>query len=230
MFHHLYYLRSMKNETGRRVLLVGATGLTGSYLLNYLLNDSRINEVIVLARKERMQTHTKLKWRVVNLLEPSTWQSYLENIQDVYCCIGTTAKKSPNNKVYESIDLGIPVALAEACQNNGVEAFAVISAMAADANSRLFYNKLKGRMEDKVKLFKIPRIYIFRPAIILGDRKEFRLGERIAAFITKLFSFLIPANYKSVKAEKIAEVMHHFVSNRTDKGLYIISSKDIYEF
>jgi len=194
------------------------------------LNDDRINEVVVLARKERMQAHPKLKWRVVNLLEPLSWGSYLDNIQDVYCCIGTTASKTPNNKVYESIDFGIPVSLAKESESKGVEAFAVISAMGADANSRIFYNKLKGRMEDNVKLFKIPRIYIFRPALILGKRNELRIGEKIAAFFTKLFSFLIPSSYKSVKAEKIAEVMHHFVSNRTDKGLYLILSKDIYEF
>lgn len=125
----------------------------------------------------------------------------------VFCCIGTTKAKTPDKETYKKIDYGIPVTAAKLANQNGIETFIVISAMGADENSDIFYNKTKGEMQRDVLKQDIENTYILQPSLIVGNRNEARFGENVATFFMKAFGLLIPEKYKMIKAETIAEAM-----------------------
>src|SRR5699024_3350038 len=105
----------------------------------------------------------------------------------VFCCIGTTKAKTPNRDTYRKIDLGIPVDAAELAKTNGIETFLVISALVANSKSSVFYNRVKGEMEEMVLSKGIPNTYILKPSLIIGNRNEKRFGEGLAAGVMKVF-------------------------------------------
>jgi uncharacterized protein YbjT (DUF2867 family) len=129
------------------------------------------------------------------------------NADVVFCCIGTTKSKTPDKETYKKIDYGIPVTAAKLAKQNGIDTFIVISALGADADSSIFYNKTKGEMQRDVINQNIEKTYILQPSLIIGDRDENRFGENVATFSMKIFGFLIPKKYKMIKAETIAEAM-----------------------
>jgi uncharacterized protein YbjT (DUF2867 family) len=144
-----------------------------------------------------------------------------------FCCIGTTKAKTPDKETYKKIDYGIPVTAARLTKQNGIEKFIVISAMGAEENSGIFYNKTKGEMERDVLKQNIEKTYILQPSLIVGNRNESRLGEEIAIFFMKTIGFLIPKKYKMIKAETIAEAM--LVLAKDGYSEHIITSEKIKE-
>jgi len=202
----------------KKAIIIGASGLTGSILLDKLLKDDDYTEVKVFSRKSLEIKHSKLKEFVGDLHQLETITSDFSG--DVcFCCIGTTAKKTPDKEAYRKIDYGIPVASAKLCKKNAISTFLVISALGADANSSIFYSKTKGEMEDAVLQENISNTYILQPSLIFGDRKEIRFGEKIAIKAAKLFSFLLAGNlqkYKGIEADTIARAMLYLASAKTD--------------
>ena len=149
----------------KSAIILGATGLTGQYVLQYLIDNPAYEQVTVISRRPLELDHPKVHVLVCDLFK-------LENIKDqfkadeVYCCIGTTKKKTPDQETYKRIDHGIPLAAATLCKTNGINTFIVISSMGADPQSRIFYNRTKGEMERDVLSQKIEQTYILRPSII----------------------------------------------------------------
>ena len=135
----------------------------------------------------------------------------------VFCCIGTTKSKTPDKEIYKKIDYGIPVTAATLSKHNGIETFIVISAMGADVDSSIFYNKTKGEMQRDVLNQNIENTYVLQPSLIVGDRNENRFGEKVATVFMKIFGFLIPKKYKMIKAETIAEAMLVLAKNGFSK-------------
>ena len=129
--------------------------------------------------------------------------------------------------MYVKIDFGIPVTAAKVAALNGIKRFVVISAMGANPESKVFYNRLKGEMEQAVLSQKIKDIYILRPSLIAGEREENRLTEGIAIIFMKILNFIIPKNYQSIEASTIAEAMR--VLATLDYPKEIISSAEIKE-
>jgi uncharacterized protein YbjT (DUF2867 family) len=125
----------------------------------------------------------------------------------VFCCIGTTLAKTPNTETYRKIDYGIPVAAAKLCQENGIDTLIVISAMGANPQSKVFYNKTKGEMERDILQESVQNTFIVRPSLIGGVRGEKRFGERMAQIGMNIFDFLIPKPYKMIEPETIARAM-----------------------
>ena len=126
----------------KKAIIAGASGLTGSELLDILLNSTEYNEVLVLVRKKLPVDHPKLSQLVVNFDEP---ESFLEAINGhaLFCCLGTTRKKTPDLAVYRKIDHDYPLQLAQLCKQNGVEQYHLVSALGADAGASNFYRKIK---------------------------------------------------------------------------------------
>lgn len=120
--------------------------------------------------------------------------------------------KLPIKISIKKIDHGIPVTAATLAAQNGISTFIVISAMGADANSSVFYNKVKGEMQRDVLAQGIENIYVLQPSLIGGDRSEKRTGEQIAQFFMSTFSFLIPKKYKMIAPETIAKAMQKLAS------------------
>ena len=193
----------------KTAIILGATGLTGSIVLKKLLADDNYSNVKLFSRSTCGVSHPKIEEHLVDVLKLEDLGS--DFIADeVYCCIGTTKKKTPDQTKYHDIDYGIPVTAAKLCKENGIEVMAIVSAIGANPKSSIFYNRTKGEMEEAVLACKISRTYILRPSIIGGNRQEKRTGEKIGLTV---FKFLKPLfigglkKYAIKDASAIAERM-----------------------
>ena len=200
----------------KSAIILGATGLTGGLLLNELLEDHRYDTVKIFSRSPSNINHPKLTEFLGDLLALSNFKSDFTG-DEVYCCIGTTKSKTPDKEKYRSIDYGIPVAAAHLSKENNIPAFFVISALGADAKSAIFYNKIKGQMEEAVLEQGIAHTYILQPSIIGGQRDERRLGEWIAQKVFSVFNMLLLGpmkKYRSIQASTIAKAMIWLANNK----------------
>ena len=188
--------------------LIGATGLIGNYLLEELLKDDFYHTVRILIRRPLEFNHPKLEKKLVDFTDPESFRLALEGSDVVFCAIGTTQKKVNGDKAaYRKVDYDIPVNAARFCKITGCEKFILVSSVGANSKSNNFYLKLKGEVEDTVKAVGIKSLHIMRPSMLLGDRKEFRLGEKIGTPVMKAISFLLPSRYKPVHGKDVASAM-----------------------
>ena len=206
---------------GKTAILLGASGLTGSFLLQELLNSKSYNTIHCIGRTPLGVSHPKLKEHIHNLLELN-FTTLNISADVVFCCIGTTQAKTPDKAVYRKIDYGIPVAAAKWTKAAEIGCFICMSSLGANANSAVFYSKTKGEMETEVLKLEIPRTYILRPSIILGKRNENRFGERIAKVFMTLISPLMRGSlhkYRPIHALTIAKGMLRLAESYLDSGI-----------
>lgn len=171
-------------------LLLGASGLIGSELLRQLRTNRAFTKITIPSRHD-----------LTRPLPPSIYPEV------VFCCLGTTIKKAGSQEAFREIDHHMIIRVAREARVKGARHFVVVSAMGADPQSRIFYNRVKGEMETELKTLGYPMVTIIHPSLLLGDRKEFRLGERIAAVMMTVGSPLIPKKWKAVKASEVAKMM-----------------------
>ena len=214
----------------KTAIVLGATGLTGNILLKMLLDDERYSCVKVFGRNSCDIKHPKLEEYIIDLFQLEHYANKFK-ADEVYCCIGTTKSKTSDKETYIKIDYGIPVAAAKLCKENAIKTFVVISALGAKKNSKVFYNRTKGKMEVEVLSQQIPNTYILQPSLISGKREEFRLGEYVfktlMGFLKPIFRFGDLKRYQPIAPETIAKCMvwltnHVYASGR-------ITSKKIQE-
>lgn len=210
----------------KTAIILGATGLTGGLLLDILLKDNRYGKIKLFSRNSVDVSHPKLEEHLLDLFDLSKHLKEFTG-DEVFCCIGTTNAKTPDNKTYRKIDYGIPITAAKLCNENNIHTFMVISAMGANLKSKIFYNKTKGEMERDVSAQHIKNTFILRPALIAGNRKEKRFGETIAAFIFGIINTLLPKKYASISPETIAKAMVYVANNGNAQN--IIESDQIKE-
>ncbi len=143
----------------KTAIILGATGLVGGHLLKRLLSDNRYTKLIVFGRRSCGVQHDKLEEHLVNLFELETYTNKFK-ADVVFCCIGTTKAKTANTDMYTKIDYGIPVTAAKLCKHQAISCFIVISALGANTNSTVFYNRVKGEMERDVLAQNITKTYV----------------------------------------------------------------------
>lgn len=212
----------------KTAIILGASGLTGGLLLEKLIVDDRYESIKLFSRSSIKGLPNKVKQYIGNLLELEQFKNDFTG-DEVYCCIGTTAKKTPDKSLYRDIDYGIPVAAAKLAKANGINTFLVISAMGANKKSSVFYNRIKGEMEQEVLNQAIPRTSILRPSLIGGERNEQRLLEKIGLVVFKVIQplFIGPLKkYRIINADSIAQAMLN-LANTTSNTDVIITSNDI---
>jgi len=211
---------------GKTAIILGATGLTGGILLQKLIEDTRYKTVKLFSRNKIERLPLKAEQFVGNILELENFQKEF-TADEVFCCIGTTAKKTPNKETYKKIDFGIPVTAAKLSKQNGINTFLVVSAIGANPKSNVFYSRTKGEMEQEVLHQNILNTYILQPSIIGGNRNETRIGEKIGLAIIKIlqpFFFGKLKKYKITEAEHIAQAIIN-LANSTSKKQIITSEK-----
>ena len=190
----------------KSAIILGATGLTGSILLEKLITDDSFEKIVLFSRSSAGKDNPKIEEHLIDLFE---LQKHADAFKAdvVFCCIGTTKAKTPDNEFYKKIDYGIPVTAAKLAKKNGIETFIVISSLGADEDSQVFYSKTKGEMQRDVLEQNISNTYILQPSLIVGNRDESRFGEHMAKVFMKVFGFLIPEKYKMIQAKTIAQAM-----------------------
>jgi len=211
----------------KTAIILGATGLTGSILLNKLLNDNRYERIKLFSRKEIDGLPKKVTQYIGDIL---ALESFTEDFtaDEVFCCIGTTAKKTPDKEVYKKIDYGIPVNAAKLAKENNINTLIVVSALGANVDSNIFYSKTKGKMERDVLQQNIEKTYILQPSIIGGNRNEARIREKIGLAVFKIIQPLFIGKlkqYKIIEAENIAQAMINLANSKKSKEKIITSDK-----
>ncbi|MEH6944295.1 oxidoreductase [Bacillus sp. JJ722] len=202
----------------RSALIVGATGLVGSNLLEILLRSNTYKTVKVLVRNPTSLHHPKLTEIIVdfNTLDK---QEEVFAVDDVFCCLGTTIKKAGSKEAFQKVDYQYPIKIAELAKKRRAKQFLIVSAVGADSHSRFFYNRVKGELELALKKMQLPSLHIFRPSLLLGKRNEFRFGERIGTIISPLFSPLLIGSLsknKPIQANELALVMYNIAKENKD--------------
>ena len=190
----------------RTAVLAGATGLVGSHILQRLLADSAWTRVVTIGRRLIPQRHDKLEQRIVDFDSLTD----LPHVDDVFCCLGTTIKKAASQEAFRRVDHDYGIALAQAGLRAGATQFLLVSAIGADPAARVFYSRVKGETEADVRKLRYPATQIFRPSLLLGERAEFRLGERIAMMAAPLLSSLLFGRlrrYRPMHADVVARAM-----------------------
>ena len=207
--------------------LVGATGLIGSHLLEELLNDPYFDTVRILIRRPLDLNHPKLEKKIVDFHDSDSLLVAVSNSDVLFCAIGSTMKKVKGDKdAYRKIDFDIPVKLARFCKMTGCEKFILVSSAGANSKSMNFYQRLKGETDEAIKEAGLKTVHIMRPSLLLGERKEFRLGENIGKAVMTGLSFLIPEKYKAIQGKDVAKIMVA-LSKKNEEGYFIHANSEI---
>jgi uncharacterized protein YbjT (DUF2867 family) len=193
----------------RNALVVGATGLIGGHLVRLLLEDPDYHEITVLTRKEFPLQHYKLAKRLVDFRKlESALRGVL--VHDVFCALGTTIRKAGSQEAFKKVDFEYPLRTASAALKLGAKRFLVVSSIGADASSSYFYLRTKGELEKALSVEGFGGLMIFRPSLLLGQRSEFRLGERIALAAMRMVYPVMRgplARYRPIEASVVATAM-----------------------
>jgi uncharacterized protein YbjT (DUF2867 family) len=211
----------------KTALIAGSTGLIGSQLLSLLLKNPAYVKVIALTRVD-LAPHPKLTQVKVEFGSLGENSSALK-ADDVFCCLGTTMAKAGSKENFYQVDFYYPFLLAKTSKSVGAKKFMLVSALGANKSSSIYYNQVKGEIEEAISSVAFDAIHIFRPSLLLGPRTEKRSAEDAAKFFYKVFGFLIPKKYKAVQSVKVARAMQHFAAE-DKKGIFIHESADLQRF
>lgn len=189
-----------------KLLLAGATGLVGSHLLRLALADARITQVIAPVRRALSTTHPKLLAPVVDydaLPEDALWWQ----ADAVVCALGTTMKAAGSQAAFRKVDHDYPLAVARCARAHGTPTYVLNSASGANAQSRFFYNRVKGELELALAGVGFTSLTSARPGLIGGERRESRPAERAALLALTALGPLLPRRWRICPAQTIARAM-----------------------
>lgn len=216
---------------GKSAMLVGASGLVGGELLNYLLGAPEYTKIISLVRKPQGLRHPKLVEKVVDFDQLHLYKDCF-NVADVFCCLGTTITIAKSRDAFKKVDVDYPLEIAKLAKVVPVEKFLIISSMGANSKSTVFYSKMKGLLEEQLMEIGITSLHIFRPSLLVGNRKELRLGEKVSAFLGKKLAFVFVGSlkkYKPIEAKRVALGMYK-AAQQKNIGTHIYRSDEIDSF
>jgi uncharacterized protein YbjT (DUF2867 family) len=204
----------MKNAK-RTALIAGASGLIGGHCLTLLLENENYSNVISIGRRALDITHSKLEQHVVDFNKLENYED-LFKVNDVFCCLGTTIKTAGSKEKFRLVDYVFPIKMAQLAQSNDVEVYSIVTAMGANAKSSIFYNQVKGEVENELETLDIPTVHILQPSLLLGDRNESRTGEAIAQAIFKVINPIFVGKlkqFKGIPGKRVAEKMVALANN-----------------
>lgn len=175
----------------KTAMVIGATGLVGTTLVNKLLMNRDYEKVVVLVRRKLDISHKKLEEYIIDFDKLD--EEYPDvTVDDIYCCMGTTIKKAKTQERMYKIDVEYPLTVAKIAKEKGLQHFILVSSMGADAHSRFFYMRMKGELEEKLQALDLLKLSIFQPSFLVGKRKENRTSEKVAIGLYNGVSSIVP--------------------------------------
>jgi uncharacterized protein YbjT (DUF2867 family) len=199
----------------KTALIAGATGLIGHSLIKYIQESDEYDKVIALVRKPSITPHPKVDEQLINFEQLANFITS-NKVDDVFCCLGTTIKTAGSQEAFTKVDYTYVVELAKWAEKNDCKHFSVVSSVGAKADTSNFYLRTKGQMETAISDLNIPSIHIFRPSLLLGQRDEFRFGEKFSEVIMGLFKPLLIGGlrkYRAIQAHDVAKAMINQAQN-----------------
>ena len=215
----------MAADHGRAVLVAGATGLVGREILAALLADKTYTSVHCVGRRPLALQHPKLTSHVVDFAALAA----MPKVDDCFIALGTTIKAAGGKDAFRAIDLKAVEAVALAARASGATKLGVVSAMGANSQSSVFYNRVKGEMEVSLARMGFKSLVIARPSLIDGDRAALgqleRASEGIGLFLARGLRPLLPTNYRSIKASDISHALICAVKTGTPGVVTLMSGE-----
>lgn len=213
---------------GKSALVAGATGLVGGELVEQLVADPTYELVTMLVRRAVDLRDPKLHQQVVDFdrLEEAAGAC---GADAVFCCLGTTIKKAGSQAAFRQVDFAYPLRLVELAKAAGAGRFLIVTAMGADARSAIFYNRVKGEVEQALIRLDLPALDIFRPSLLLGRRPEVRPGEAAGAVLMRAVAPLLAGPlkpYRAIAGADVARAMRVVAAGST-AGVHIHRSDEI---
>jgi uncharacterized protein YbjT (DUF2867 family) len=212
----------LHNEATRySALLVGATGLIGSALLRQLIRDPLVSKVTVITRRpmenKDLGSASEKSKLIVMVASFDDLDKSLEQVDAdvVFCTLGTTIKVAKTREAFRKVDYEYPLALARFAERTNASVFSVVTAMGASSNSKIFYSRVKGELQDAIARLSIPTVQVFQPSLLLGERNQVRPGESFGALISKGLQFAMVGpmrKYRPIKGEDVALAMSRAAS------------------
>ena len=214
----------------KTAIVVGSTGLIGLQLLQLLLASDDYNKVIAFTKRDMGLKHPKLTQHIIDFDKPETYKELVVG-DDFFCTIGTTIKNAGSQQAFRKVDFEYPKQFARFALLNKVKHYLIISSLGADAKSGNFYLKTKGEIQDLLKDCNFESVSVLQPSLLLGDRTEFRLGEKVGAFFMKMLPFLFIGSfkkYKPIEGKTVAKALLK-IAQKNNKGFKIYESNVIQE-
>lgn len=210
-------------------VLAGATGLVGSLVLEELLENSNFSKVKSISRKPIANNNSKLEQIIVQDLSQLKSKSNELNGDVYFCCLGTTIKTAGSQENFRKVDYEAIVDFAKIAKSHEAKSFVLISAMGANAQSSIFYNRVKGETEEALKALGLQSLTIYQPGLLVGDRKETRPGEKFAIGTYHVLAKVLPNQITKKLATHALHLSHKMVQSGTSPtpGTQVIPASKI---
>ena len=202
--------------------IFGSSGLIGKSILLKLLKSDNYSRVKAFVRSEIEIDHPKLDIIITDFSKLDEIE-YLLNADECYFCIGTTRRKTPRKTDYIKTEYELPIKIAEICKRNDIDKFIYISSLGANPNAASLYLKNKGKTESDLKNLKFKKLIIVRPSILIGERKENRIGEKLGLLIMNSLSILLMGKlkkYKPIKSTVVANSIFKIANKNIEKEIF----------
>jgi uncharacterized protein YbjT (DUF2867 family) len=218
------------SDPPRTALLLGATGLIGGHVLDLLLADAAYGRVVALGRRPVQREHARLEQHTADLGRLEEHADRFD-VDDVFCCLGTTIKVAGSQEAFRRVDYEYVVNSARMAAEHGGRRYLLVTAGGANAASRIFYSRVKGEAEDAVRALPLPAAVILRPSLLLGDRAEPRpieaMAQRWAPAINRMMMGPL-RRYRPIEARTVARAMVRLAA-RDPRGVRIVENEEIQE-
>lgn len=210
-------------------LIIGATGLVGSEIINYALNDDRFDKIKVFVRRPTGIVNPKLIEHIVDFEKLGEWRDLIKG-DVLFSALGTTLKQVGTREAQRIVDYDYQLRVAQAAKLNGVTNYVLVSAAHADSKSAFAYTKMKGNLERDVMKLSFPKITIIRPGLLKGPRTNKRFFEHYSGVILSIFP-TIPG-LEAIKPVSGKLVAHACIESAFDSymGQRILEPRDVLQF
>jgi uncharacterized protein YbjT (DUF2867 family) len=227
MFVKLLIKKTIMGNEKMKAVILGGTGLVGSELVKELVEHEGFSELILLARRQTGLNHKKIKELVINFDKPEEWNHLIKG-DVLFSTFGTTIKKAGSQEEQYKIDYTYQLQIAQAASNNRMKSFVLVSAIGANAKSGMFYNRIKGELDEAVKILSFSNISILKPSFLAGDRQEKRVAERVGSIVLSVLKYLpFVRKYRPIHAKIVAKAMINAALLNAVKTVY--TGEEIFE-
>lgn len=215
----------------KKAVVAGSTGLVGSRLVQLLVAAPEYSLVVALSRRPAAEARGKLQWRAADF---DRLDQILGDVRgsetiplDVFCCLGTTIKVAGSEEAFRRVDFDFVVKTGRWARGASARRFILVSALGADPESRVFYNRVKGDAEQTLGALGLPSLVVLRPSLLDGERIEVRPGERLALKLTRPVRRLLPKSVRPVLDVDVAATM--LSAARADRAPLLIESAQMHD-
>jgi uncharacterized protein YbjT (DUF2867 family) len=212
-------------------VLAGASGLVGSELLKLLIHTDKYDKVHLLLRNKLEINSDKVIQHTIDFDALNNFEMN-EPVDHVFCTLGTTIKKAKTKENFRKVDYEYVYELGKKAKHWKAQKFLVVSSLGANAKSKIFYNRVKGEIENALTELALNQLFIFRPSLLMGNRKEHRAGEKSAIAVYKVINPIFIGKlkkYKGIDSGQVAKGMMETAINNKDP-FKIFESDEIQNF